>query len=569
MADEAASNSRVTELAVAFADELNIRGQPVGGSTGQVLAKTSGTDFGSGWITVGGGTGDVVGPASAVNGAPALFSGTTGKLIGVGSTTGTGAIVAAISPTLVTPVLGAASATSINKLTITSPATGATLTVADGKTLTASNSLTFAGTDGSTLNVGTGGTLGTNAYTSTAYLPLAGGTLTGTLITLASASGGAGLNLPQGAAPTVPANGDLWTTASGLYVRIAGSTVGPLAAGGGGGSGDVVGPASSTSTEVALFNGTTGKLLMAGGPNTMTFGTLTTAVAGVDMTATYNNAAITFPGAIRLNVTDTASNAASLLMDLRTGGASKFSVSKNGTVVLDQTLTSSNGSLFGSQVGLNGGFNGYWISTQLQLPSTSGVSWSSTTNGNGTMDTRIRRAAAGSFTFDNNSTNTFTITAGASNLATFNGGITLGGVLTCTSAALTTPLLGTPTSGNLSNCTADGTTLVGFRSIPQNSQSTAYTAVLADSGKCIFHPSSDNNARTFTIPANASVAYPLGTALEFINRAATASTIAITSDTLTWSPTGGTGSRTLAQYGVATAQKIGTTEWIITGTGLT
>lgn len=65
--------------------------------------------------------------------------------------TGTGANVHATSPTLVTPVLGVATATSVNKLAITAPATGSTLAVADGKTLTASNTLTLAGTDGTTL----------------------------------------------------------------------------------------------------------------------------------------------------------------------------------------------------------------------------------------------------------------------------------------------------------------------------------------------------------------------------------------------------------------------------------
>lgn len=51
------------------------------------------------------------------------------------------------SPTLTTPTLGVASATSINKVAFTAPATGSTLTIADGKTLTANNSLTLAGTD--------------------------------------------------------------------------------------------------------------------------------------------------------------------------------------------------------------------------------------------------------------------------------------------------------------------------------------------------------------------------------------------------------------------------------------
>jgi len=55
-----------------------------------------------------------------------------------------------LSPTLTTPILGVATATSINKVAITQPATSATLTIADGKTLTANNSLTLAGTDATT-----------------------------------------------------------------------------------------------------------------------------------------------------------------------------------------------------------------------------------------------------------------------------------------------------------------------------------------------------------------------------------------------------------------------------------
>lgn len=84
--------------------------------------------------------------------------------------TGSGAPVRATSPTLVTPTLGVAAATSVNKIAITAPATGSTLTIADGKTLTASNTVTLTATDGSTLAIGTGGTLGTAAYTAaTAY----------------------------------------------------------------------------------------------------------------------------------------------------------------------------------------------------------------------------------------------------------------------------------------------------------------------------------------------------------------------------------------------------------------
>lgn len=116
----------------------------------------------------------------------------------------------------------------------------------------------------------------------------------------------------------------------------------------------------------------------------------------------------------------------------------------------------------------------------------------------------------------------------------------------------------------------DGETIASIRSIPQNSQSAAYTLVLSDAGKHILHPSADATPRTFTIPANASVAYPIGTAITFVNQnAAGVVTIAITSDTLRLAGAGTTGSRTLAANGVATALKITSTAWIISGTGLT
>ena len=144
-----------------------------------------------------------------------------------------------------------------------------------------------------------------------------------------------------------------------------------------------------------------------------------------------------------------------------------------------------------------------------------------------------------------------------------------GNVVLSTSPTLVTPVLGTPTSGTLSNCTVDGTNGVGYINIPFNSQSAAYTLVLGDAGKIIFHPSTDANARTFTIPANSSVAYPVGTALSFINMTSQVVTIAITTDTMYLSSAGTTGSRSLAQYGSATAIKMTSTTWLISGSGLT
>jgi len=118
-------------------------------------------------------------------------------------------------------------------------------------------------------------------------------------------------------------------------------------------------------------------------------------------------------------------------------------------------------------------------------------------------------------------------------------------------------------------CADDLSGEIGYINIPQNSQSAAYTTVLADRGKHIFHPSTDANARTFTIDSNANVPYAVGTAITFVNMTSQVVTIAITSDTMYLAGPGTTGSRSLAQYGVATAIKIDSTHWLISGTGLT
>lgn len=115
--------------------------------------------------------------------------------------------------------------------------------------------------------------------------------------------------------------------------------------------------------------------------------------------------------------------------------------------------------------------------------------------------------------------------------------------------------------------TTDNTTAdeAGFKGIPQNAQN-AYTCVLADAGKHIF---ASNSSTTITIPANASVAFPVGSVLTFVNAAGGSISIAITSDTLQLAgATGITGTRTLASTGIASALKVASTTWYISGTGL-
>ncbi len=105
-----------------------------------------------------------------------------------------------------------------------------------------------------------------------------------------------------------------------------------------------------------------------------------------------------------------------------------------------------------------------------------------------------------------------------------------------------------------------------YQAVGLTSQTGNYTCVLADTG--VLHPSGAGSSDTITIPANSSVAYPVGKTLTFVNADSNAVSIAISSDTMTLAGTTSTGTRTLAQNGVATAIKISSTGWLIAGTGL-
>jgi hypothetical protein len=105
---------------------------------------------------------------------------------------------------------------------------------------------------------------------------------------------------------------------------------------------------------------------------------------------------------------------------------------------------------------------------------------------------------------------------------------------------------------------------IGYRGLPQNAQTGAYTLALSDAGKQV-----SNTTGGWVIPANASVAFPVGTAIALYNNSGSNQTISITSDTLRQAGTANTGSRTLAQYGLATCTKVSSTTWVISGAGLT
>jgi hypothetical protein len=115
--------------------------------------------------------------------------------------------------------------------------------------------------------------------------------------------------------------------------------------------------------------------------------------------------------------------------------------------------------------------------------------------------------------------------------------------------------------------TASTAASVGYMGVPQSTITTTNTLTIADAGKHIYV---NTAGQTITIPANTSVPYPIGTAITFVaGPSAVSVTIAITTDIMYLVGTGGTGSRTLAAHGTATAMKVSATAWYINGTGLT
>jgi len=115
---------------------------------------------------------------------------------------------------------------------------------------------------------------------------------------------------------------------------------------------------------------------------------------------------------------------------------------------------------------------------------------------------------------------------------------------------------------------SDGTTAfsVGYLNIPQNAQSGNYTLALTDNGKHVY--SANSGTQTITVPTNASVAFPVGTALTIVNNGTTSITISTTSITMYQAGTTNTGNRTVATKGIATLLKVGTDTWFISGSGV-
>lgn len=196
----------------------------------------------------------------------------SGNATSVASQTGTGTkFVMDTSPTLVTPTLGVATATSINKVTLTQPASAATLTIANNKTLTVNSSLALSGSDGTTMTFPS--TSATVARTD------AGQTFTGTQVFGAiDVNGGAIDGTPIGAASRAAAD----------FTRITEEL-------------ENFAPALNATQDVPWTNGVS--QITANGSNTLTFSSVPAATYGASKTIYLSNLnSFTFPAAVNWGV---------------------------------------------------------------------------------------------------------------------------------------------------------------------------------------------------------------------------------------------------------------------------
>ena len=181
----------------------------VNGTTVGPLLDTAGT---TAWASPG-----TIGSTAPNTGAFTTLS-ATGKITSAASTTGTAGLILPHGSAPTSPVNGDVWTTTAGMFVRVNGSTVGPLI----DTVTAVP-WTAPGTIGSV-------TPNTGAFTTLAATSLTSGTIatTGKITTPASVVGGAGLILPHGTAPTAPVDGDVWTTTSGLYVRVNGTTKGPL-----------------------------------------------------------------------------------------------------------------------------------------------------------------------------------------------------------------------------------------------------------------------------------------------------------------------------------------------------
>jgi hypothetical protein len=229
----------------------------------------------------------------------------------------------------------------------------------------------------------------------------------------------------------------------------------------------------------------------------------------------------------------------------------------------------------------------------LYLPATNSVAISTNTTAALTIDSAQKATFSGAVVTDTLSASSSSATTNIYSMTLSTGTINIGGALTTGTLNLASSgtgatninightnaivgitgavtITGTISASPAVSTTSTAASGVGYMGMPQVSTSTSI--ISSDSNWASYagkHIYSTTTGLTHTIPANSSVAFPIGTTLVFVNPGSVSTTIAVATDTMYLAGSGTTGNRTLAAYGMATALKLTSTTWIISGNGLT
>jgi hypothetical protein len=261
-------------------------------------------------------------------------------------------------------------------------------------------------------------------------------------------------------------------------------------------TGDVVGPASATDSALVAFDGTTGKLVKQaatvsvaqGGTGVTTTTAYSVVFSGTTSTGAFQASA--GPGTATHVLTSNGAGALPTFQALPSASNLTGAVTSVGTVTSLGSFSSAD--LAGALTDETGsGANVFANSPTLVTPNLGTPSTLVGTNITGTAS----GLTAGNVTTNASLTGAVTSVGNATSLGSFTSA-NLAGALTdetgsgaavfATSPTLVTPVLGTPTSGALTNCTADGTNKVGYRNVPPSGAKTSsYTLVAADVGKFV------------------------------------------------------------------------------------
>jgi len=466
----------------------------VGNGTGYTLANiTAGSGItvtnGSGTITIaatGGGSGTVT--SVAVSGGTTGLTTSGGPITGAGTITIAGTLAVANGGTGVTSSSGANSVVlrdsnqniAVNSVvenftTITASGTPVVLTVSSAPSYLVSGSggQTIQLPDATTLNNGvtyafnnnqSSGAITVNNNSSTLIASVPSGAYV--VITLLSNSTAAGT---WDRHDQTPANVS-WSTNTFDYPGSITSATwnGTVVATNRGGTG--------------LSSFTSGGAVYASSTSVLTTGTLPVASGGTGLTSGTSGGVLYYSAAGTL-----ASSSALAANALVVGG---------GAGVTPSTVTTGTGVV--TALGVNTGSAGAFVVNggALGTPSSGTVTnltGTASININGTVGATTPTtgafttvAASSTVTLSGLTASTALALDASKNVVSVTNTGTGNNVL-ATSPTLTTPILGTPTSGNLSNCTADGTNSVGYRNIPQSgsAKTTAYTLATTDVGKFI------------------------------------------------------------------------------------